>query len=77
MVQNDHLVLVEKMQGVPGAVPLTSTMALTNATLPYTVALTSMGWQGCARETSGVAEGLNNVAGAVTYRGVAEAFGLD
>ena len=62
---------------MPGAVPLTSTMALTNATLPYAVALANKGWKGCARETAGVIEGLNVVSGKVTYKGVAEAFGME
>ena len=62
---------------MPGAVPLTSTMALTNATLPYAVALANKGWQECAKVTPGVLEGLNIVAGKVTYEGVAEAFGME
>lgn len=61
---------------MPGAVPLTSTMALTNATLPYARAIASLGWQQAARQVSGVREGLNVVAGKVTYQGVAEAFGI-
>lgn len=62
---------------MPGAVPLTSTMALTNATLPYAVSLANKGWKKCAQETAGVLEGLNIVAGKVTYAGVAEAFGME
>ena len=62
---------------MPGAVPLTSTMALTNATLPYAVALANKGWKACARENTGVVEGINVVAGKVTYRGVAEAFSME
>jgi len=62
---------------MPGAVPLTSTMALTNATLPYAVALANKGWKQCAKETAGVLEGLNVVSGKVTYAGVAEAFGME
>ena len=62
---------------MPGAVPLTSTMALTNATLPYALKLANKGWKACARENTGVIEGLNVVAGKVTYRGVAEAFSMD
>lgn len=62
---------------MPGAVPLTSTMALTNATLPYAVRLADRGWKMAALENDGIAEGLNIVMGDVCYRGVAEAFDLD
>ena len=62
---------------MPGAVPLTSTVALTNATLPYALKIADQGWQKAARDTAGVKEGLNVVCGKVTYAGVAEAFGLD
>ncbi len=62
---------------MPGAVPLTSTMALTNATLPYAVALANKGWKTCAQESAAVLEGLNVVCGKVTYKGVADAFGMD
>ena len=61
---------------MPGAVPLTSTAALTNATLPYAVALAGRGWREVARDDAGVREGINVALGKVTYRGVAEAFGL-
>jgi len=61
---------------MPGAVPLTSTVALTNATLPYAVAIANRGWKQVAREDAGVKQGINIVNGRVTYRGVAEAFGL-
>lgn len=62
---------------MPGAVPLTSTLALTNATLPYALRIADAGWRKVARQDPGVAEGLNLVAGKVTCRGVAEAFALD
>jgi alanine dehydrogenase len=62
---------------MPGAVPLTSTMALTNATLPYAAALANKGWKKCAQESEAVLEGLNVVQGKVTYKGVADAFGMD
>jgi alanine dehydrogenase len=62
---------------MPGAVPLTSTVALTNATLPYAVKIANNGWRGAAREDHGIREGLNVVLGKVTYAGVAEAFGLE
>ncbi|HKL27270.1 MAG TPA: alanine dehydrogenase [Desulfuromonadales bacterium] len=62
---------------MPGAVPMTSTQALTNATLPYARSIASRGWQQAAREVTGVQEGLNIVKGKVVYQGVAEAFGLE
>jgi alanine dehydrogenase len=62
---------------MPGAVPLTSTIALTNATLPYALRIASQGWQEVARNDPGVRAGLNVVDGKVTYAGVAEAFGLE
>jgi len=62
---------------MPGAVPLTSTMALTNATLPYAAAIANKGWKQCMKEVPGVVEGLNIVDGHITYKGVAEAFGME
>jgi alanine dehydrogenase len=62
---------------MPGAVPLTSTVALTNATLPYAVAIANRGWQAVAQEDPGVSQGINIVNGKITYRGVADAFGLE
>jgi alanine dehydrogenase len=64
------------VSNMPGAVPLTSTMALTNATLPYAVKLANQGWRQAALKNPGIKEGLNIVAGQVCYAGVAEAFGL-
>ena len=61
---------------MPGAVPLTSTVALTNATLPYALQIASQGWRDVARNNPGVRAGLNVVDGKVTYAGVADAFGL-
>ncbi len=62
---------------MPGAVPRTSTYALTNATLPYTVALANKGWrQACADDRS-LSLGLNTHAGQVTNAPVAEAHGMD
>jgi alanine dehydrogenase len=60
-----------------GAVPLTSTMALTNATLPYALKIAERGWKSVARQDPGIAEGFNVVNGLVCCQGVAEAFGLD
>jgi alanine dehydrogenase len=62
---------------MPGAVPLTSTMALTNATLPYARAIAAKGWEQAARSVPGVKQGLNVVAGKIVYQGVAEAFDFD
>jgi alanine dehydrogenase len=61
---------------MPGSMPLTSTMALTNATLPFAVKLADRGWKQAAREDLGLKAGLNIVEGTVCYPGVAEAFGL-
>ncbi len=61
---------------MPGAVPNTSTYALTNATLPYTVALANKGWQQALRDDESLAKGLNTHAGEITYAPVAEAHGM-
>lgn len=61
---------------MPGAVPYTSTVALTNATLPYVLQLANKGWQLACRENEELLKGLNVVNGKVVYSGVAEAFGL-
>ena len=56
---------------MPGAVPNTSTYALTNATLPYTVALADKGWEQACRDDHSLALGLNTHAGQVTNAPVA------
>ncbi|PRY33909.1 L-alanine dehydrogenase [Spirosoma oryzae] len=61
---------------MPGAVPYTSTVALTNATLPYALQLANKGWQQACRDNMDLRLGLNVVEGKVLYQGVAEAFGL-
>jgi len=61
---------------MPGAVPNTSTYALTNATLPYAVALANKGWQQALRDDRSLALGLNTYAGELTSAPVAEAHGL-
>lgn len=61
---------------IPGAVPYTSTLALTNATLPYALRLADLGWQEACRKDPGLAEGVNVEDGKVTYKAVAEAFNL-
>ena len=62
---------------MPGAVPHTSTYALTNVTLPYAVALADKGWQAALRDDPSLALGLNTHAGELTYEPVATAHGLD
>jgi alanine dehydrogenase len=62
---------------MPGAVPRTSTLALTNATLPYAINLANKGWKRALRDDGALLKGLNIVDGKVTYRAVAEAFGLE
>ncbi len=62
---------------MPGAVPRTSTMALTNATLPYAVEIANKGWKTAMRENAEIRPGANIIDGRVTYRAVAEAFGLE
>lgn len=61
---------------IPGAVPFTSTLALTNATLPYTVALACKGWKQACKDDPALALGVNVVEGKVTYKAVADVFGL-
>ncbi|GAA1985692.1 alanine dehydrogenase [Isoptericola halotolerans] len=62
---------------MPGAVPRTSTYALTNVTLPYVGALADHGWRGALRADATLTHGLNTHDGAVTQAGVAEAHGLE
>lgn len=62
---------------MPGAVPNTSTYALTNATLPYIVSLANNGWVEALRRDSALALGLNTHDGKVVYKEVAEAHGLE
>jgi alanine dehydrogenase len=62
---------------MPGAVPRTSTFALTNATLPYVRALADLGWQAAFRRDAGLAAGLNVHAGNITHEVVAEALGFE
>jgi alanine dehydrogenase len=62
---------------MPGAVPKTSTLALTNATLPYAVEIANKGWKKAMQQNPEIKYGANVVKGKVTYEGVAEAFGLE
>ena len=61
---------------MPGAVPHTSTYALTNVTLPYAVALADLGWAEALRRDPSLRPGLNTHEGQITYGAVADAFGL-
>lgn len=61
---------------IPGAVPYTSTMALTNATLPYTLRLADMGWRDACKADKGLADGVNIVDGKITFEAVAEAWDM-
>ena len=61
---------------MPGAVPHTSTYALTNVTLPYAVEIADHGWRGALARDAALRPGLNVHAGHITYPAVAEAFGL-
>ncbi len=61
---------------MPGAVPYTSTLALTNATLPYALQLANQGWKQACSNYEELKKGLNIVKGKVVYKGVAEAFDL-
>jgi len=62
---------------MPGGVPRTSTLALTNATFPYVMQLANKGWRQALKDSPALLKGLNIVEGKVTHRGVAEAFELD
>lgn len=61
---------------IPGAVPMTSTLALTNATLPYAKRLADKGWKEACRQDAALAQGVNIVDGKIVYKAVAEAFGM-
>jgi alanine dehydrogenase len=62
---------------MPGAVPYTSTLALTNATLPYAVQLANKGWKKACSENEELKKGLNVANGKIFYKGVADAWGLE
>lgn len=62
---------------MPGAVPYTSTLALTNATLPYAIQLANKGWQTACAQNEELKKGLNVVNGKIVYKAVAEAWGLE
>ncbi|MFN4147552.1 MAG: alanine dehydrogenase [Runella sp.] len=62
---------------MPGAVPYTSTLALTNATLPYALQLANKGWQKACTENEELKKGLNVINGKIVYKAVADAWGLE
>ena len=62
---------------MPGAVPMTSTKALTNATLSYAIEIANNGWKKAMRNSDEIKKGANVINGALTYKAVAEAFDLD
>lgn len=62
---------------IPGAVPHTSTMALTNATLKYALALADKGWEKACKDDAALYRGLNIVRGKVTFKAVADVYGLE
>jgi alanine dehydrogenase len=61
---------------MPGAVPYTSTLALTNATLPYALRLANLGWKKASQDNTDLRNGLNIIHGEVVYKGVSDAFQL-
>jgi len=71
-----HGVVHYSVANMPGAVPHTSTLALTNSTLPYLLALADKGFERAVREDAALARGVNLVDGHVTYEAVAQAHGL-
>ena len=74
---NVHNSIYYCVANMPGAVPATSTRALTNATLPYVISLAEKGWKDALRADESLAKGLNVHAGKVTYPGVAQALGME
>jgi len=71
-----HGVVHYSVPNIPGAVPRTSTLALTNATLPYAVLLAQKGFKAAVRENSALAKGVNVTRGRITYEAIAVAHGL-
>jgi alanine dehydrogenase len=65
------------VSNMPGALPRTATIALTNATLPYALQIANKGWKRAMQDNAELQRGANVVSGKVTYKGVADAFGLE
>ncbi len=72
-----HDVVHYSVANMPGAMPRTSTFALTNVTIPYAVQLANKGWKEACKQDIALARGLNTVEGKCTYQGVAQAFDLE
>lgn len=72
-----HQSLYYCVANMPGAVPVTSTYALTNATLPYALSLANLGWHQACKKDPNLAKGLNAHEGSITYEAVAAAHGYD
>ena len=62
---------------MPGAVPYTSTVALTNVTLPYVIRLANDGWKKACKDSKSLSKGLNIVNGKIVYKEIAEAFDME
>jgi len=75
-VYSVHGVIHYCVANIPGAVPMTSTLALTNATFPYALALANNGWEKACAQHPDLKAGLNIVNGNVVYKAVADTFGL-
>lgn len=65
------------VSNMPGALPRTSSVALTNATLPYALEIADKGWRQAMQENTEIRRGANVINGQITYKGVAEALALD
>ena len=72
-----HGVIHYSVANIPGAVSRTSTLALTNATLPYALRIAGKGWKAACQEDAGLAKGLNTIDGKLTNKAVAEALNLE
>jgi alanine dehydrogenase len=71
-----HGVIHYAVANMPGAVARTSTIALTNVTIDYALEIANAGWAAVAKKHPGFAKGVNVTRGRVTYKAVADAFGL-
>jgi alanine dehydrogenase len=71
-----HGVVHYAVANIPGAVPRSSTLALTNATLPWVLRIADLGWEEAVRSDPALAKGVNVCRGRVTHPAVAEAHGL-
>jgi alanine dehydrogenase len=72
-----HGVVHYAVANMPGAVPRTSTLALTNVTMPYALALANKGWRRAVREDPALAKGVNVCGRHITCEAVAKAHGLE